>query len=122
MKKILGSVFLCVMLSCKNEKQVNSIEDKSWIYLEIGEREDLNDDALYGEISQKHLNWIKDDTKSEKLIMISKARYIDKKDSMVKDISLNSNEKGTFFYKIKDINYIEILKGDPINTKVDLIE
>ncbi|WP_353777679.1 hypothetical protein [Winogradskyella sp. 3972H.M.0a.05] len=122
MKKILSLIILSTLISCKSEKKESSKEIKSWVYIEMGSEEDSNNDAVYGEISQEHLNFLKDNTKSDKLIMISNARFIDAKDSIVKDVASGTNEKGTLFYKIKTINYIELLKEDPINTKVDLIE
>ena len=119
MKKVLGLIILSIILSCNNEKKENSIEVKTWVYLET---EDSDGDAIYGEITQEHLNWVKENTNSDKLMMISNARYIDVKDSLVKDFSINGNEKGTFFYKIKNISYIEMLLEDPINTKVNVKE
>ncbi|MBA6156470.1 hypothetical protein H3Z83_08095 [Tenacibaculum sp. S7007] len=121
MKKNLCLIVLSILLSCKSEKQEKPIEVKSWIYLEMGSKEDSNNDAVYGEISQKHLSFLRDNTKSEKLIMISNARFIDK-DSIIKDVTEGTNEKGILFYKIKTINYVEVLKEDPINKKNDYIK
>ena len=52
--------------------------------------------------------------------MIMNTRYNDATDSIIKDLSENSIDNGTYLYRIKNINYLKIIKSDPINTKVDL--
>jgi len=105
--------------SCNLEKKHEALTEKKWIYIEIGQ----DTDAKYGEISLDHLNLIKNNENSEKIIMISNARYIDELDSIVKKVSeYDGNEVGTFFYKIKTIDYLEVLKKDPFDTKVEIVE
>ena len=108
------SIFIIIVLSllfaCKTEK--TELKQKKWVYLEAGPH------GIYGEISQEDLNNIKNKSDLDKLILVENVRFIDN-DSIVRDISIDSNEKGTSFYKIKNINYMEILKNDPINTKVE---
>tara|TARA_R100001369_G_scaffold85610_1_gene119402 strand:+ start:278 stop:586 length:309 start_codon:yes stop_codon:yes gene_type:complete len=92
---------------------------KKWIYIEIGQ----DTDTKYGEISLDHLNLINDNENSEKIIMISNARYIDELDSIVKKVSeYDEHKSGTFYYKIKTIDYLEVLKKDPFETKVEINE
>ncbi len=121
-KSLFILTILSVLLSCNSKNKKNSIEKKTWIYLEIDSKRYSDSDAKYGEISLKDLNSIKENSKPEKLIMISNARYNDDSDGKVKDVSDIGNEKGTFFYRIKDISYLEILKRDPINTKVEILK
>ena len=119
--KILVLIFLSLLFSCNDKKNMNSIVKKAWIYLEIEIKGSPKEDAIYGQISETDLNLIKENSKSEKLIMITNVRYNDEEKSIVKDISVNSNDIGTSFYRIKNINYLEILKNDPMNTKVELL-
>ena len=105
--------------SCNLEKKHEALTEKKWIYIEIGE----DTDTKYGEISLDHLDLINNNENSEKIIMISNARYIDELDSIVKKVSeYDGNKSGTFFYKIKTIEYLEVLKKDPFGTKVEIEE
>jgi hypothetical protein len=119
MRRIFLMTLILSFTSCDFEKKDEALTEKKWIYIEIGQDED----AKYGEISIDHLNLIENNKNSEKIIMISNARYIDELDSIVKKVSeYDGNKSGTYFYKIKTINYLEILKKDPFNTKVELAE
>ncbi len=105
--------------SCNFEKKHEALTEKKWIYIEIGQ----DTDAKYGEISLEHLDLINNNDNSEKIIKISNARYIDELDSIVKRVSeYDENKSGTFFYKIKTIEYLEVLKKDPFGNKVELEE
>ena len=122
MRKIILPVLLTFFISCNFTETNKTTNEKKWIYIEIGKSKDNDSDAKYGEISIEHLDLIKQNDNLEKIIMISNTRYNDEKDSIVKDVTDEGNQNGTFYYKIKDINYIEILKNDPINTKVKLMD
>lgn len=120
MKKIFFIFILTALISCDNKSKNEN--KKKWVYIEIGSLNDFDNDAKYGEISINHLNLIQDNENGDKIIMISNARYNDEKELIVKEVAEDGNQNGTFFYKIKNINYIEILKEDPINRKVKLMD
>jgi hypothetical protein len=122
MKKIFLLILLTSFVSCKFNESKKTNNEKTWIYIEIGKNEDNDSDAKYGEISNKHLELIKENKNGEKLIMISNARYNDEVDSIVKSVSSEGNQKGIFYYKVNSINYLEVLKNDPINNKTELMK
>jgi|TARA_B110000908_G_C10096723_1_gene376660 hypothetical protein len=119
-KKLLHLIIFSTLLSCSIEKEKTPIEKKIWVYLEIEKNGDELEDAIYGEISENDIKLFQDNSKSEKLFMIMNTRYNDATDSIIKDLSENSIDNGTYLYRIKNINYLKIIKSDPINTKVDL--
>jgi hypothetical protein len=121
-KKLLLLIILSTLFSCNSEKEKTLIEKKIWVYLEIEKKGDSLEDAIYGEVSENDLNLFKSNSESKKLFMIINTRYNDSADSIVKDLSINSIDNGTYFYRIKNINYLKILEGDPINTKVELLK
>ena len=102
------TIFLMTLIisftSCNLEKKHEALTEKNWVYIEIGQ----DTATKYGEISLDHLNLINDNENSE-IIMISNARYIDQLDSIVKKVSeYDEYKSGTFFYKIKTIDYLEV--------------
>ena len=105
-------------MACHDKSSNSQSEKKVWVYFNIGEKDDPSSYGVYGEISQKDLDFIKLNSTSKKLISVEKIRFIDN-DSIIKDVSIDSNEKGVEFYQIKEINYLEVLKKDPLNTKTD---
>ena len=108
-----------MLTSCKNEV-TEFTQENLWIYVEVGgDRKDLTD-FLYGQVLKKDLDNFKTNSESEKLFFIKNVRIIGD-DDIVKDISINSNQTGSYFYKIKQIKYLEILKKDPINLKVNTV-
>tara|TARA_B100000809_G_C14957376_1_gene466095 strand:+ start:67 stop:441 length:375 start_codon:yes stop_codon:yes gene_type:complete len=119
-KKLLLLIIFSTLLSCNTEKEKAPIEKKIWVYLEIEKKGEELEDAIYGEITKNDIKLFQDNSKSEKLFMIINTRYNDATDSIIKDLSENSIDNGTYFYRIKNINYLKIIKNDPINTKVDL--
>lgn len=103
------TIFLMTLIisftSCNLEKKHEALTEKNWVYIEIGQ----DTATKYGEISLDHLNLINDNENSEIIIMISNARYIDQLDSIVKKVSeYDEYKSGTFFYKIKTIDYLEV--------------
>ena len=119
MKKYLLFLFSSIFFIACNDKSVNNQSDKMvWVYFEVGSEKDYISAGVYGEIAQKDLDFIKLNSTSEKLLSVEKIRFI-VSDSLVKDISVNSNEEGTALYQIKKINYLEILKKDPLDTKTN---
>lgn len=118
-KKICFLTFIIFVLSCK--KNVNTLPSETlWVYVQVGVEGESFNDNIYGEISKTDLNEFGVNSKSEKLFFISNVRVIDN-DSIIKDISVDSNEKGSYYYKIKEIKYLEILKKDPINSKTSFV-
>ena len=119
MRRIFLIALIISFTSCKFEKKNEASTENKWIYIEIGQ--DI--DAKYGKISLEHLDLINNNENSEKIIKISNARYIDELDSIVKKVSeYDDHKSGTFFYKIKTIEYLEVLKKDPFGTKVEIEE
>ena len=113
-------VFILFIFSCKKYDNHLSNE-KSWVYVQVGIDGDSYTDNIYGQILKSDLNdFSLNSSKSEKLFFISNVRIIGK-DSIIKDISVNSNELGSYYYKINNIKYLEVLKKDPINLKTNYI-
>ena len=101
MKKVIFiSVILLFLFNCKKNKVEK--EGKTWVYIEISFKGKEVDDVIYGEIDLEDLKLIEQNSTSEKLIKVSEGRFIDK-DSLVKKVSDGGNEKGTIFYRIKNI-------------------
>lgn len=121
MKKIgfLLLLFIMFFTSCKN--MVTEFEQENvWVYVEVGlDRKNVTN-FLYGQVLKKDIDNFKTNSESEKLFFIKNVRIIGD-DDIIKDISLDSNEKGSYFYKVKQIKYLEILKNDPIHLKVDAV-
>ena len=120
MKKI-GFVLLFIVFftSCKNEV-TEFTEENVWVYLEVGVGRKNVTDFIYGQVLKKDLDNFKTKNESEKLFFIKNVRVIGD-DDIVKDVSVDSNETGSYFYKIKQIKYLEILKKDPIHLKVNSV-
>ena len=104
-----------LFISCQEFDNKTS-EEKQWVYLEVGVNNSNVLDYLYGQVLKKDLDIFTDKSNSENLFLITNVRVIGN-DSIIKDISLNSNETGSYYYKINKIKYLELLKKDPINLK-----
>ena len=119
MKKYLFLfITLTVLTACNDKSGYDQAEEKVWVYFDYGTKEELNSYGVYGEITQKDLEFIKLSSTSKRLVTVQNIRFIDN-DSIIKDLSVNSNQEGTQLYQIKGINYLEILKKDPLNIKTD---
>ena len=118
-KLIVALVLFIILISCKNQLSETN-EETLWVYIEVGIEGKKFTDFLYGQILKKDINFLKVNSDSEKLFFIKNVRIIGD-DDIVKDISLNSNETGSYFYKVKEIKYLEILKKDPIHLKVKTV-
>ena len=121
MKKIWSFLLLMFVLFSCQEFGVKSSDEKVWVYLEVGIDEKNTKDYIYGQILKTDLDNFSAKSNTEKLFNITNVRIIGN-DSIVKDISLNSNETGTYYYKISKIKYLEVLKKDPINLKTGFIQ
>lgn len=118
-KLIVALVLFIILISCKNQLSETN-EETLWVYIEVGIEGKKFTDFLYGQILKKDINFLKVNSDSEKLFFIKNVRIIGD-DDIVKDISLNSNETGSYFYRVKEIKYLEILKKDPIHLKVKTV-
>ena len=104
MKKIGFVLFLFVFFTtCKN-KVTKFTQEKVWVYVEVGVDRKNVTDFIYGQVSKKDLDNFKINSDSEKLFFIKNVRVIGD-DDIVKDISLDSNEKGSYFYKIESFTF-----------------
>ena len=118
-KLIVALVLFIILISCENQLSETN-EETLWVYIEVGIEGKKFTDFLYGQILKKDINFLKVNSDSEKLFFIKNVRIIGD-DDIVKDISLNSNETGSYFYRVKEIKYLEILKKDPIHLKVKTV-
>ncbi len=117
---LLTLLIASLLVGCDNPTTKENDKRKTWVYLTV--TYDTTDgeitNYLYGKITQKDLHNIKTKSNSEELFEISESRYIDD-DGMVIGYQ-EDNETGTFYYRLKNVVYMEILQSDPINTKVEI--
>jgi|TARA_B110000908_G_C10195893_1_gene422860 hypothetical protein len=107
-----------LVFSCKNQDKPNK---KVWVYLETYyiTKNDTTANYCYGKIHQSDLNKIKSQGDSKGMFELTDGRYLDD-DQKVHDYS-DSEESGVFFFRFKDVVYIEIQKQDPLNVSNDRI-
>ena len=105
-------------MACHDKSGSSQSEKNIWIYFDIGEKGSPSSYGVYGKITKNDLEFIELNSTSKRLISVANIRFIDT-DSIIKDVSINSNEKGNAFYKVEEISYLEVLKNDPLNTKTN---
>ena len=115
-------IIMSIIVSCTNFSGDNDIVNKkTWVYLEIFyiTKNDTTSNYIYGKIDQKDMSKIKSQKNSESLFELTEGRYLDNNDKV--HTFENDKESGTFFFRIKDIVYLEIQKYDPLKINKDTI-
>tara|TARA_R100001369_G_scaffold14013_2_gene28372 strand:+ start:2657 stop:2989 length:333 start_codon:yes stop_codon:yes gene_type:complete len=107
-----------LIIGCNNQDKPNK---KVWVYLESHNiiKNDTTAHYNYGKIHQSDLDKIKSQSTSKGLFELTDGRYLDD-DQKVHDYS-DDIENGVFFFRFKDVVYIEIQKYDPLKANTDTI-
>lgn len=107
--------------SCNQNSNTNKSSEKVWVYLEVEYtiKKDTTADFIFGRISKADLEKFEEKTSKTDLFKLTDARYIND-DNEVRDVQ-EINEEGTFYYRFKDIVYMELQKTDPLLYKEEKI-
>lgn len=116
MKKISFLVFLVIIASsCNYQSNYNYKKvEKEWVYIEIETTMlyDTTDYFYYGQISKNLANKLVKDEAPNGFFQLSNIRYYNSNDLL--QVYENDNRKGRMYFRIEDIEYISVLKEDPV--------
>ncbi|PCJ65901.1 MAG: hypothetical protein COA58_07420 [Bacteroidetes bacterium] len=116
---ILGFFFM-VLVGCNDFDSLGSNKDndksKNWIYVElvVETSADTTSFYRYGTIKSRILKKIESDENAKGLFSLSNTRYLSLEDKLM--LIEDDEDTDTYFFKIEQVKYIQILKGDPIFT------
>jgi hypothetical protein len=113
-KQILILLTFIFIFSCNQPSNSLKSGEKVWVYLEIFSdvKKDITEHYIFGKIDKTDLENFELNKSNTNLFKLTDGRYIDDNDK-IRDVQ-ELNEKGTYYFRFKDVIYVEVLNSDPL--------